>query len=63
MFLAILAPRSWVRHRMIDPYREVAMSDRGYINPQLVWEPAELHARLNDPKLCLIDSALPLTKK
>jgi rhodanese-related sulfurtransferase len=31
------------------------MSNKGYVNPQLLWEPAELHARLNDPKLCLID--------
>jgi len=41
---------------MIDPYREVAMSERGYINPQLLWEPTELQARLNDPRLCLIDT-------
>jgi hypothetical protein len=32
------------------------MRDRGYANPQLLWEAAELHARLNDPKLCLIDT-------
>jgi len=32
------------------------MSDRGYVHPQLLWEAAELHARLNDPKLCLIDT-------
>ena len=32
------------------------MTDRGYANPQLLWTPAELHARLNDPKLCLIDA-------
>jgi 3-mercaptopyruvate sulfurtransferase SseA len=32
------------------------MSDRGYVNPQLLWEPAEVHARLNDPQLCLIDT-------
>lgn len=32
------------------------MSDRGYAHPQLLWTPAELHARLNDPELCLIDT-------
>jgi hypothetical protein len=32
------------------------MSDRDYVNPQLLWEPAELQARLNDPQLCLIDT-------
>jgi hypothetical protein len=32
------------------------MSDRGYVNPQLLWEPAELRDRLNDPQLCLIDT-------
>jgi thiosulfate/3-mercaptopyruvate sulfurtransferase len=32
------------------------MRDRGYANPQLLWEAAELHARLNEPKLCLIDT-------
>jgi thiosulfate/3-mercaptopyruvate sulfurtransferase len=32
------------------------MPDRGYVNPQLLWEVSDLHARLNDPKLCLIDT-------
>ena len=32
------------------------MSDKGYVNPQLLWEPAELQDRLNDPQLCLIDT-------
>lgn len=32
------------------------MSDRGYANPQLLCTAAELHGRLNDPKLCLIDT-------
>lgn len=32
------------------------MADRGYANPQFLWTPAELHARLNDPNLCLIDT-------
>jgi thiosulfate/3-mercaptopyruvate sulfurtransferase len=32
------------------------MSDRGYVHPQLLWEPMELQARLNDPQLCLIDT-------
>jgi thiosulfate/3-mercaptopyruvate sulfurtransferase len=32
------------------------MNDRGYAHPQLLWEAAELHARLNAPKLCLIDT-------
>ena len=32
------------------------MSERGYANPQLLWTPAALHARLNDPKLCVIDT-------
>lgn len=32
------------------------MDDRGYKNPQLLWTPAELHARLHDPTLCLIDT-------
>jgi thiosulfate/3-mercaptopyruvate sulfurtransferase len=32
------------------------MTDRGYVNPQLLWTPAELHGRLNEPTLCLIDS-------
>jgi thiosulfate/3-mercaptopyruvate sulfurtransferase len=32
------------------------MADGGYANPQLLWTPAELHARLNDPKLCLVDA-------
>jgi thiosulfate/3-mercaptopyruvate sulfurtransferase len=32
------------------------MSDKGYANPQLLWTPAELQTRLNDPKLCLIDT-------
>jgi thiosulfate/3-mercaptopyruvate sulfurtransferase len=32
------------------------MTDRGYANPHLLWNSAELHARLNDPQLCLIDT-------
>jgi thiosulfate/3-mercaptopyruvate sulfurtransferase len=32
------------------------MSERGYANPQILWTAAELHGRLNDPKLCLIDT-------
>ncbi len=32
------------------------MTEKGYANPQLLWTPAELHARLNDPRLCLIDT-------
>jgi hypothetical protein len=32
------------------------MTDRGYANPQLLWSAAELHAGLNDPQLCLIDT-------
>jgi len=32
------------------------MADKGYVNPQLLWTPAELHARLNDPQLCVIDT-------
>jgi thiosulfate/3-mercaptopyruvate sulfurtransferase len=32
------------------------MPDKGYVNPQLLWEPAQLQARLNDPMLCLIDT-------
>ncbi|MBI3327386.1 MAG: sulfurtransferase [Nitrospinae bacterium] len=32
------------------------MTDKGYANPQLLWTPAELHGRLNDSKLCLIDT-------
>jgi thiosulfate/3-mercaptopyruvate sulfurtransferase len=32
------------------------MDDRGYVYPQLLWTPAELHARLDDPRLCLIDT-------
>ncbi|MBI4639898.1 MAG: sulfurtransferase [Candidatus Tectomicrobia bacterium] len=32
------------------------MNEKGYTNPQLVMTPAELHERLNDPKLCLIDT-------
>lgn len=32
------------------------MTERGYVNPQLLWTPAELHDRLSDPTLCLIDS-------
>jgi thiosulfate/3-mercaptopyruvate sulfurtransferase len=32
------------------------MAERGYANPQLLWTAAELQARLNDPKLCLIDT-------
>ena len=31
------------------------MPDRGYANPHLLWTPAELCARLSDPKLCVID--------
>lgn len=32
------------------------MTDKGYVHPQLLWTPAELHGRLNDPRVCLIDS-------
>ena len=32
------------------------MPDKGYANPHLLWTPAELHGRLNDPKLCVIDT-------
>jgi thiosulfate/3-mercaptopyruvate sulfurtransferase len=35
---------------------EVIMDDKGYANPQLLWTPAELHSRLNDSNLCLIDT-------
>jgi len=32
------------------------MAEKGYANPQLLCTPAELHSRLNDPQLCLIDT-------
>jgi thiosulfate/3-mercaptopyruvate sulfurtransferase len=32
------------------------MSDQGYANPQLLWTAAELHGRLNDPTLCVVDT-------
>lgn len=32
------------------------MTEQGYANPQFLWTPEELHGRLNDPKLCLIDT-------
>jgi thiosulfate/3-mercaptopyruvate sulfurtransferase len=32
------------------------MVDTGYVHPQLLWSPAELHSRLDDPNLCLIDT-------
>jgi thiosulfate/3-mercaptopyruvate sulfurtransferase len=32
------------------------MPDKGYANPQLLWTAAELHNRLNDPKLCVVDT-------
>lgn len=32
------------------------MAEKGYANPHLLWTPAELHSRLNDPTLCLIDT-------
>jgi len=31
------------------------MVDKGYVNPDLVWSPHELHARRNDPQLRIID--------
>jgi thiosulfate/3-mercaptopyruvate sulfurtransferase len=32
------------------------MANKGYANPHLLWTPAELHGRLHDPHLCLIDT-------
>jgi thiosulfate/3-mercaptopyruvate sulfurtransferase len=32
------------------------MVDKGYAHPQLLWTAAELHGRLDDPTLCLIDT-------
>jgi 3-mercaptopyruvate sulfurtransferase SseA len=40
---------------MIAADSEEAMVERGYANAQWLWEPKELHARLNDPTPCLID--------
>ena len=31
------------------------MVDKGYSNPQLLWSPQELSARLNDPNLRIVD--------
>ena len=33
-------------------HKEVTMPDTGYANPQLLWTAAELHGRLNDPRVC-----------
>ena len=32
------------------------MTDKGYANPQLLWTPADLHDRLHDENVCLIDT-------
>ena len=32
------------------------MSDKGYANPQLLMAPEELHARLGDALLCIVDT-------
>jgi thiosulfate/3-mercaptopyruvate sulfurtransferase len=32
------------------------MADKGYVNPHLLWTPAELHSRLNDANLCVVDT-------
>ena len=31
------------------------MVDKGYAHPDLLWSPQELHARLSDPNLRIID--------
>jgi thiosulfate/3-mercaptopyruvate sulfurtransferase len=37
-------------------HKEVIMPDKGYANPQLLWTAAELHGRLNDPRVCVVDT-------
>jgi thiosulfate/3-mercaptopyruvate sulfurtransferase len=32
------------------------MPDKGYANPQLLWTAAELHGRLHDTRMCIVDT-------